>query len=317
MKVLVTGATSLLGHSVALDLSARGDSVTCFQRSPSRTGLRDVLGDVRDAEKLAQAAAGHDALIHVAALVAPRAAWSEAFDVNVTGSINAQRAARQCGRFVHISTPSVAFDNGPAVGAGASAASYAGRDVYARSKAIAERLVLENDEVPSVVLRPHLVWGPGDTQLVGRIVSRARQHRLFVPDHGNALVDTTYITDASLAIVAALDHALEGDEACSKAWVVTGGDPRPVAELMRGILLAAGLAPTLRSIPAPVASLAGRLIDRLWRGDEPPLTHFAARQLSVAHWFDQRETQRVLHWQPRVSVDEGLTRLAQWFSESR
>jgi nucleoside-diphosphate-sugar epimerase len=317
MKVLVTGATSLLGRSVALDLAARGDSVTCFQRSPSRTGLREVRGDVRDVATLVQAAEGHDALIHIAALVAPRAGWSEAYGVNVTGTVNARRAARECGRFVHISTPSVAFDDGPAVGIGAKAASYAGRDVYARTKAIAERLVLENDEVTTVVVRPHLVWGPGDTQLVGRIVSRARQHRLAVPDHGNALVDTTYISDASLAVVAALDHARDGDAACSKAWVVTGGDPRPVAELMRGILLAAGLSPTFRSIPAPVASLAGRLVDRLWRGDEPPLTHFAARQLSVAHWFDQRETQRVLGWQPRVSVDEGLVRLAQWFSESR
>jgi nucleoside-diphosphate-sugar epimerase len=317
MKVLVTGASSLLGRSVALELAKRGDSVTCFQRSSSGTGLPDVRGDIRDGAALLAAASGHDALIHVAALVAPKAAWSEAYAVNVTGTLNAQRAAELCGRFVHISTPSVAFNDAPAVGADAEPASYEGRDVYARSKAVAERLVLQRSEVPTVVIRPHLVWGPGDTQLVGRIVSRAKRHRLIVPNHGRALVDTTYVDDAASAIVAALDHARAGTDAGNRAWVVTGADPRPVAELMSGILLAAGLPPTFRSVPVPVAALAGRVADRFWPGIEPPITHFAARQLSVAHWFDQRETQRVLDWSPRVSVDEGLERLALWFHNSR
>ena len=63
-----------------------------------------------------------------------------------------------------------------------------------------------------------------------------------------------------------------------------------------------------------MAALAGRVLGRLWPGDEPPLTHFAARQLSVAHWFDQPETRRVLRWAPQVGVDEGLARLADWFA---
>jgi nucleoside-diphosphate-sugar epimerase len=126
------------------------------------------------------------------------------------------------------------------------------------------------------------------------------------------------LDDAARAIIAALDHAVPGDEACGKAWVVTGADPRPIADLMNGILLAAGLRASVRSVPAPVAALAGRLAQSFWPGSEaPPLTHFAARQLSVAHGFDQRETQRVLDWAPRVSVDEGLARLAAWFRESR
>jgi nucleoside-diphosphate-sugar epimerase len=283
---------------VALALAERGDSVTCFQRSASGTELAEVRGDIRDGAALLAAAAGHDALIHLAALVAPRAAWSDAYGVNVTGTVNAQRAGELCGRFVHISSPSVAFKNVPAVGVGAEPACYAGRDVYTRSKAIAEQLVLIDNDVPT-------------------IVARAKQHRLAVPGHGRALIDTTYVDDAARAIIAALDHAVPGDEACGKAWVVTGADPRPVADLMNGILLAAGLRASVRSVPAPVAAFAGRLAQSFWPGSEPPITHFAARQLSVAHWFDQRETQRVLDWTPRVSVDEGLARLAAWFRAPR
>jgi nucleoside-diphosphate-sugar epimerase len=314
MKVLVTGGSSLLGGAVARRLVQRGDEVTCFQRSSTDTGATDVRGDVRDVRAVLSAAAGHDAVVHLAALVAPRPAWDDAYQVNVVGTMNVVTAAARCGRLVHISSPSVAFDGGPAVGAGPEPARYRGGDAYARSKALSERYVLGHSAVPTIVLRPHLVWGPGDTQLVGRIVDRAWQGRLMLPDHGRALVATTFVDDAADAIVAVLDRTNDSDEAVGKAWVVTGDDPRPLAELVEGILRAAGLDPEIRSVPAPVAAFAGRVVGRLWPGDEPPLTYFAARQLSVAHWFDQAATQRVLRWSPKVGIDQGMEELSHWFN---
>ena len=317
MKVFLTGGSSLLGRTVAEQLAARGDQVTCFQRSPSGTGTTDVLGDVRDAAAVLRATEGHDAIVHLAALVAPRPTWDEAYQVNVVGTQHVVTAAARCGRLLHVSSPSVAFDGGPAVGAGTEPARYRGRDAYARSKAVAERYVLEHAVVPTVVIRPHLVWGPGDTQLVGRIVERARQGRLVLPDHGRALVDTTYVDDAAASIVAGLDRTDDSDEAVGAAWVVSGGDPRTLAELVEGILAAAGIDPVVRSVPAPLLGVAGRLVGTFWPGDEPPLTHFAARQLSVAHWFDQTHTRRVLRWQPEVGIDRGMGELGRWFASLR
>ena len=314
MKVLVTGGSSLLGRATAGRLLARGDDVTCFQRSASGSGAADALGDVRDLGAVLDAARGQDAIVHLAALVAPRPRWADAYAVNVTGTQNVVAAAARCGRLVHVSSPSVAFDDRPAVGAGAEPPRYGGRDPYTRSKMLAERYVLGHATVPTVVLRPHLVWGPGDTQLIGRIVDRARLGRLALPDHGRALVDTTYVDDAAAALVAGLDRTDDAPEALDRAWVVTGGDPRPLAELVEGILDAAGLGPTVRSVPAPLASLGGRIIGRCWPGDEPPLTHFAARQLSLAHWFDQSETRRVLRWEPAVGIERGLDDLRRWFA---
>ena len=314
MKVLVTGGSSLLGRTVADHLVARGDNVTCFQRRSSGSLAHDHLGDITDREAVNFAARSQDAIIHLAALVAPKAPWHSMHSVNVDGTSHVLDAARECGRLVHISSPSVSFHNAAATGERTSAADYAGRDGYARSKAIAERLVLATSGLCTVVIRPHLVWGPGDTQLIGRIVDRARAGRLVLPDHGRALVDTTYVDDAADAIIAGLDACQPSSPAIGQAWVVTDGEPRPLRDLIESILSAAGVSDRPRSIPAPVAGALGSVLERIWPGSEPPLTHFAARQLSVAHWFDQRETRRVLDWAPSVGLDEGFRRLAAWFA---
>lgn len=316
MKVLLTGGSSLLGRTTARLLIERGDEVTCFQRSASGVATSEVRGDVRDRAALLDASRGHDGVLHLAALVGPRLPYQGAYDVNVTGTVNAVEAAARCGRFVHVSSTAVGFAGGSAMGEGVGTATYAGSDVYATTKAIAERYVLDHLSVPTVVIRPHLVWGPGDTQLVERIVTRVRARRLRLPDHGRALIDTTYLDDAAAALVAALDHAQAGEAAVGRAWIVTGDDPRPLAELVGGILRAAGMDPVVPSVPAPLAAAAGWMFERWWRGSEPPLTYFSARQLSLAHWFDQREVQAALGWTPRVSVAEGLIRLTRWFKET-
>jgi nucleoside-diphosphate-sugar epimerase len=191
------------------------------------------------------------------------------------------------------------------------------RGHYATSKAQAELLAsrANSNTFPVVVLRPHLIWGPGDTQLVGRIIARARQGRLATVGTGAALIDTTYISNAADAVVAALDRA---PELGGRAYVVTNGQPRPVAELIAKIVTAAGLEPPSLRVPYRAAQLGGKVAERVWdrfeRDDDPPMTSFLAEQLATAHWFDQRETRRALQWAPAVSLEEGFERLADWFS---
>jgi nucleoside-diphosphate-sugar epimerase len=90
--------------------------------------------------------------------------------------------------------------------------------------------------------------------------------------------------------------------------VVSGGEPRPVAELLGAICAAAGVAAPRVAVPAGVARAAGGVVEALWRSD-PPMTRFLAEQLSTAHWFDQRDTHEALAWTPRVGLDEGFRRL--------
>ena len=321
MKVLVTGATSLLGGEIAARLAARGDDVTVFQRGASGLPHHEVRGDVADRARVDAAVAGSDVVIHAAAKVGVVGTWSEYEAANVVGTANVLAAARAAGvgRFVQVSSPSVAHAGHSLVGEPATPADpQRARGHYSRSKATAElqALAADADGFSVVAVRPHLVWGPGDEQLIGRIVERARQGRLAIIGSGTALIDTTYIDNAADAIVAAADRA---GELGGRAFVVSNGEPRPVHELLDGIAAAAGLpAPRLR-VPAAAAKAAGTVIERVWAGlgrrDDPPITSFLAEQLSTAHWFDQRETRRALGWSPTVGLDEGFARLAAWFSE--
>ena len=112
-----------------------------------------------------------------------------------------------------------------------------------------------------VAIRPHLVWGPGDKQLIQRIVERARRGRLPLLNGGTALIDTTYIDNAATGIAAALDRL---DHAHGNAYVLTNGEPRPVGELLAGICRAAGVHPPRWSIPAGLGLAAGAAIERVW-----------------------------------------------------
>lgn len=316
MNVLVTGASGMFGKAVAQALLDRGDDVTVFQRRPSGLDCREVLGDITDPRAVAAAADGATAIVHLAARVSPVGSRRDFEAVNVGGSANVLAAAREARseRLVHVSSPSVAYVGTAQIGVGAAPAEPArARSRYAKSKAKAELLMLGADRpgLAVVCVRPHLVWGPDDTQLVERVVQRARSGRLPVIGSGASLVDTTYVDNAADAVVAAVDRA---ETAHGRALVVSNGEPRPVIDLLRSICVAAGVEPPHRRVPYRVTKALGAGIELVWAGlrlqGEPPMTRFLAEQLGTAHWFDQRVTRDLLQWQPSVGIDEGLRRVA-------
>ena len=317
-RVVVTGATSMLGAAVVAQLVERGDVVTTLQRRASPRpvdGVTEILGDIGDPATATAAVAGHDAVIHLAAKVDVVGDWAAYERTNLHGTVSLFGAARDVGvgRFVYVSTPSVAHSGRSLVAADADAADPSTtRGHYATSKAMAEQHVLsaEAGSMAVVAIRPHLVWGPGDTQLVGRMVDRARQGRLATIGTGAVLIDSTYVDNAADALVAALDRC---DVVSGQVFVVSNGEPRPVAELVDRIVAAHGESSGRKRVPARLAFVAGRVIERVWglaNLGEPPITSFVAEQMSTAHWFDQAAVRRALDWTPKVSIDEGFERLA-------
>jgi nucleoside-diphosphate-sugar epimerase len=315
-RVLVTGASGYLGGAVARALVDAGESVVTLQRRPSGVpDAEDVLGSLTDPAARAAALEGADAVLHLAAKVSLAGEPAEFAAVNVEGTraLLEDAAAARATRFVFVSSPSVAHTGSSIMGDPARPAEpERARGDYARTKAAAELLALAADRPGFAVLavRPHLVWGPGDPQLVARIQDRARRGRLPVVGTGAALVDTCFVDDAVSGILAAL-AALP--RVHGRAYVLTSGEPRPIGELVAGICAAAGVPAPRRHVPAVLARAAGGLVEAVWRirpgSDEPPMTRFLAEQLSTAHWFDQRATRTDLGWRPPVGVTRGLERL--------
>lgn len=323
MRVLVTGGGGFLGGAVARALAARGDDVVSLARGDypqlREQGIATVRGDLGELQDVLRATDGCDAVVHVAAKAG---IWGSAADFtrsNVLGTQNVLTACRAHGirRLVHTSTPSVVHDGGSIEG-GDESLPYATTfsSDYPRTKVLAERAVLaaNDDALATVALRPHLVWGPGDTQLTSRILERGRRGRVRLIDGGTALVDTTYVDDAAAAHLLAVDRVTPGAACAGQAYFISSGDPRPVGEMVNAILAAGGLPAETRSVPLPVAEAAGAAAELAWRllrrQDDPPMTRFLARQLATAHWFDISAARRDLGYVPQVGLDEGLRRLA-------
>ncbi len=318
MRVLVTGATSLIGVHTVTGLLDGGHDVVVLQRSASGLdGVTEVRGSITDRASVDEAMDGVDGVIHLAAMVSPVGSWDDFESINVGGSTIVHAAARDAGvsRFVYVSSPSVAHGGESISGDGAAPADPEHtRGHYSTSKAMAElqMLAASDDQMPVVAIRPHLVIGPGDTQLIGRIIDRAQSGRMPLIGSGLALVDTTWVDNAADALIAALNAA---PSVGGRAFVVSNGEPRTVHELIARITDAVGIEWSPRNIPARVAIAGGAAAEAAWertgRDGEPPMTAFGAEQLSTAHWFDQRETRDALGWTPRISLAEGWARLAE------
>ena len=329
MKALVTGGGGFLGGVIVRLLRERGDDVRSFGRGAypdlEAADVEVHRGDLADAAAVARAVEGMDVVFHVAALPGVWGPYQEYHRANVTGTENVLAACRrhEVRRLVYTSTPSV-VQRGRNIEGGDESLPYASNfsTHYPRTKAVAERMVLaaDSEHLSTVALRPHLIWGPGDNHLVPRIVARGRAGRLRLIGNRPNVVDTVYVDNAADAHLAAAHRLAPGAPCAGRAYFISNGEPLPLAEITNGILAAAGLPPVTKRIPVPVAIALGGLAELLYRGlrirREPPLTRFVARQLSTSHWFDISAARRDLGYEPRVSIEEGLRRLAASFSTS-
>ncbi len=322
MTVLVTGGGGFLGGAIVQQLLAQGERVRSVSRGDypalREQGVETMRGDLADEAVAEQAVRGCDTIFHVAAKPGVWGPYRAYFRANVLATRNLLNAARQHGvrKFIYTSTPSVVHKGGDIEGADESlpyATHFATH--YPQTKAEAEQAVLaaNSPTLSTVALRPHLIWGPGDPNLVARIVSRARAGRLRLVGRTPKLVDTTYIDNAAHAHLLAAQR-LHPEAACAgKAYFITNHEPMLQDDIINGILHAAGLPPVTRRVPAGVAYVVGAMLEAIYtllrKQDEPMMTRFVAKQLSTAHWYNPEAATRDLGYTPRITVAQGLERL--------
>ena len=322
MRTLVTGGGGFLGHAIIEQLLARGDHVRSFARGSypdlSVRGVEVVQGDVANADAVLRAVRGVEVVFHVAAKAGLWGRAEDFFNANVLGTDNVIRACQQAGiaRLVYTSSPSVVFEGRDMEGVDESvpyAPTYHAH--YPRTKALAEQRLLaaNSSALATIALRPHLLWGPHDTQLTKSILARGRSGTLVRIGSRDPLVDFTYVDNAALAHLLAADKLTLGAPVSGKPFFVSQGEPLPLWTFVDRLLAAGSLPPVQRTISPRVAYGAGALLELAYRvlplKGEPRLTRFLVEELCTAHWFNIGAARRELGYAPLVSIEEGLRRL--------
>ncbi len=330
MTVLVTGAGGFLGGALTRRLRQEGVPVRSLCRGDypvlDALGVEIHRGDLQDPEAVGRAVRGCQAVFHVAAKAGVWGKREDFWQTNVVGTRNVLTSCRKEGvnRLIYTSTPSVIHAGGDVEGVDESAPYPSHFHApYPETKAIAEREVLaaNGPELRTVALRPHLIWGPGDTQLLPRILARARAGRLRMVGKPGKKVDAVYIDNAVSAHLLAW-KALEGTGTCQgRAYFITNGEPILTADLINQMLHSGGLPAVHARIPESVAYAAGFILEVVYRlfriTSDPPMTRFMARQLATSHWYSIEAARRDLGYIPEITLEEGMRRLARWLDEER
>jgi len=341
--VFITGASGFIGGQLARRLLAAGRAVRVLARRPlpelEKLGAQVIPGDLDDLAALRRGCEGVTTVFHVAGRVGVWGPATDFFRVNVSGTSNVIVACRAAGvsRLVYTSSPSVVYTGGDLAGVDESAPlCTAAPCAYPTSKAAAERLVHEahSPELATVSLRPHLVWGPGDRNVVPRVLALARRGRLKVIGSGRNRVDVTHITNvvdahllaegALLNVAGVADPGLETVEAPGsatpaatypggQAYFITNGEPVVLWDWINQLLRGLDIPEINGRVSLGAADAAGAVLETLWRvlplRGEPPMTRFVAKEMATDHWFDISAARRDLGYAPRVTMAAGTAEL--------
>lgn len=324
MNALVTGASGFLGLYVVEQLVARGDRVRamCRKNDPRliAVGAEVTLADLSDRQTVAAACRGVDVVFHVGGTAGMGGPWHRYYEANVLGTQNVVDGCREhgVGRLVFTSSPSVVFDGRSQKGIDESVP-YPRRWLchYAHSKALAEQHVLRSNGrngLLTCALRPHLIFGPRDRHLVPRIVEAGRRGWLRRIGDGSNLIDTVYVENAAAAHLQAADALTPGGPVAGQAYFITQGDPVNGWGWIDQLLAIAGLPPLKKSCSFPIGWLVGAAYETIYKvlrlKGEPRMTRFLAAELSQSHYFSIDKARADFGYEPKISMDEGMRRLA-------
>jgi nucleoside-diphosphate-sugar epimerase len=330
-SVFITGASGFIGGKIAERLLSEGRRVRVLGRQPlpqlEKLGAEVVLGDLDNIAALRRGCEGAGTVFHAAGRVGVWGPAAEFFRVNVEGTRNVIAACRAAGvpRLVYTSSPSVVYNGRGLSGVNESAPLCAEAPcAYPTSKAAAERLVsaAHSRELATVSLRPHLVWGPGDKNLVPRVLALARQGRLRIIGSGQNKVDVTHISnvvDAHLRAEQALGESQipnsksQIPDPGGQAYFITNGEPVVLWDWINQLLRGLDIPEIKKHVPPGAAYFAGGVLETFWRvlplKGEPPMTRFAAKEMATDHWFDISAARRELGYSPRITVAAGTAEL--------
>jgi len=304
VRIAVTGASGFIGAAVATALADADHEVVGFGRRAD--GWSHPAGRYRVWDITAGPLRGDrdfEAVVHAAALADDWAPIDQALRVNRDGTRHVVRSFPGA-RVVHLSTSSVYDAFTPTVDA-SEALPPARRflSTYSASKAVAELELAGRD---AVILRPHAVYGRGDTTLLPRLLAAVRpgrsQGRLVLPERAEVRHSLTHIDNLVLAVRRALDPS-------SPAGTYNIADDSPVllSVVLKEFLERRGVPARLVSVPYRQAFALAGALERAARvtGRRPRLTRYAVSQLGLERTLDLTAARSRLDYRPTPTTLQG------------
>jgi nucleoside-diphosphate-sugar epimerase len=323
MKVLVTGATGLIGSHLVDLLVGRGERPRVLVQPGDAAhdfggnAVEACAGDVRDRAALEAAMRDVEYVFHCAARTGPWGPEDEYESTNVRGLETLVRVASAAGvrRIVHVSSVTV-HGNDVRGAADEDAPLRAESNPYSRSKVAGERLlqhIIEDERAPVTIVRPGWVYGPRDGASFARFATMIRDGRMVTIGSGENRVPLIYVTDVAHGML----RAAESDCATGRTYLLVNDEPVTQRDYLCAIARELGAAAPTRRIPYRAALVLGAGLEaaaRLARRRQPPpLMRYGVQMLGGENRFSIERARRELGFSPQVALAEGVRHSVEWF----
>ena len=326
MRVMVTGATGLVGSHLVERLIERGDEVHALIRNRAKAkpieqlGAILVEGDLTDSESLLNAMDNFDVVYHCAAQVAlPHQGDREhIISTNVKGTQDMLNAciAKNVSRFVYVS--SVAVYGGSTDMSITEEHAYDIHGLYSESKVRAEEAVLDivaNNSIEWVMLRPCVIYGPRDFNFLPQFIDSFSGSFFPLIDGGKAIMDLVYVSDVCEALILAgtTPHAN------GQTYNVTDGGTYTVEHIVE--TMGAVMDRPFRSVSIPAwlalifAAISQTISKLINPGKETLISTDGVKTISKNHHYNNQKIVSELGFQPEVNLRDGLKMTLDWYTE--
>jgi nucleoside-diphosphate-sugar epimerase len=323
VKLFVTGAGGFLGRTIVVRLAAAGHRIVALflpgeevpwehhaaGNAPLHVDI--VRGDITRPVTLAGLAAGCDGVVHLAGAVGYGQTFARCEALNRDGTANVAEAAAATGarRFLHLSSVSVYGRVADEVLTEDAPLRKIG-DPYGDTKIDAEAILARHAAAGTLdltMLRPTVIYGPGDDKFLPRLIENLRSGRARVIGRGNNTVDLVHVEDAADMVVRVLAEPRSIGRTYNLAHPANPSWRRLLEEAA-GLL---GVAPPRGHLPYAAAYVAAGLMEATaaLTGAPPRLTRYAVRVVGRQYHYSCERARHELGFQCRRSLLEELPAL--------
>ncbi len=318
--ILVTGGGGFVGKSLIKKLLGNGYAVKSLSRSYyqelANIGVTCCQGDIGDNfDKIDSFFKDVYAVFHVASKVDMWGKYPDFYKTNVIGTQNIIKACKgnNVKYLIYTSSPSVIANDMGLKNVDATFPYPKKYDAfYPQTKAMAEKEIInagKNNELLTMVLRPHLIWGPNDNNLIPTILNKAKNGKLRQIGDGENIVDCSYIEDCTDAHILALKALEKNPFLSSNVYFVTQDEHIKLWDFVNSILMAYDLAPVTKKVSKNLAFTLAKILESISKiipSFKPLFTKFLITEMTTDHYFNIEKTKQDLGYSPKYTIKEGI-----------